>query len=169
MADNVLCDLGFLPFVPSSHSKRFSSSCSSLNSESSAELRSQTDSLLNEISERSLVKFGSVTLRHYDQTVGDHPLCEGPALALDWFYTEDEERPSVDDYESKRRSSSVLCKLTSPSEKTSMLMNHGLSMDEISTTMQDLRVANKQSRKLLRGMKSISKRFLGRKSRSCHF
>lgn len=48
------------------------------------------------------VRFGTVTIRQYDQTLGDHPNCSiGPPVTLDWTYQQQEERPSVDEYATK--------------------------------------------------------------------
>ena len=46
------------------------------------------------------VHFGTVTTRHYQQTLGDHPDCDsGPPITLDWDYQQDDEAPTVHELE----------------------------------------------------------------------
>ena len=48
------------------------------------------------------VHFGTITVREYDQIIGDNPACSsGPSLAIDWQYREYDPIP-VDDFESGR-------------------------------------------------------------------
>lgn len=52
------------------------------------------------------VSFGEIQMRHYTQTVGDHPCTDrGPPISLDWMYKEGERIP-VDEYEAKFESKS---------------------------------------------------------------
>lgn len=46
------------------------------------------------------LRFGTVTIRRYEQTLGDNPACSlGPPLTLDWTFQQDDHTPTVDDYE----------------------------------------------------------------------
>lgn len=48
------------------------------------------------------LRFGTVTIRRYEQTLGDNPACSlGPPLTLDWDFEQDECTPTVDDYEAQ--------------------------------------------------------------------
>lgn len=52
------------------------------------------------VSYEKKVRFGSITIRRYQQTLGDHPVCSiGPPVTLDWDYQEDSHRPTVARYE----------------------------------------------------------------------
>lgn len=51
---------------------------------------------------RSSVQFSTVGIRKYDRTIGDHPSCtKGPALSLDWNYSEEPDVP-IDTFEDVR-------------------------------------------------------------------
>jgi hypothetical protein len=46
------------------------------------------------------VHFGTITIRRYEQTLGDHPVCSiGPPVTLDWNYEEGDHRPTFDRFE----------------------------------------------------------------------
>ena len=77
-----------------------STSCSS----SSCSKKDYNDSYLK----GSPVCFGTVTIRAYEITIGDHPSCkEGPSLSLGWEYKQLKEIPIdvFETYRSKRRRS----------------------------------------------------------------
>lgn len=52
------------------------------------------------------LRFGSITIRRYDRTIGDNPMCsKGIPISLDWTYQEESELP-VEDYEMSKFSDS---------------------------------------------------------------
>lgn len=54
------------------------------------------------IKKRRVVSFGEVTIREYQTTLSDHPMCsDGPPIGLDWSYTE-QMSIKIDDYEADK-------------------------------------------------------------------
>lgn len=97
----------------------------------------------------SSVHFGSITLRHYEITLGDNPSCEaGPPLTLDWNYYEEEEQPTVDAFEIIRqpdRRNSAFLKLR-PSAKKSILLSKGITKAEIRSAMSEIRQQRRRAK-----------------------
>jgi hypothetical protein len=94
----------------------------------------------------TLVRFESVHIRLYHQTLGDNPaVTYGPPIALDWKY--DEMSPvKVDEYEGTRRdrmadSSSLFL---SSMDRRRLLQNKGFTEDEINQASLDAEKARKE-------------------------
>lgn len=85
------------------------------------------------------VSFGQIHLRHYSQTVGDHPCTAiGPPISLDWKY-EENETISLDEYESQvqgkpKRRSLIL----SDSRRRQILTKqYGYGLEDINAAIVD--------------------------------
>jgi hypothetical protein len=94
----------------------------------------------------TLVRFESVHIRLYHQTLGDNPaVTYGPPITLDWKY--DEMSPvKVDDYEGTRRdrisdSSSLFL---SSIDRRRLLQNNGFTEDEINQASLEAEKARKE-------------------------
>ena len=100
------------------------------------------------------VEFGSLTIHHHSQTLGDHPDCSsGPPIQLDWLCLESTVQ-HVDDYEftrkPRRKKSSLM---TAPNHRQAILIQkYGLSR-------QDIKKGIKESNKV-KIQRTITRAFL---------
>jgi hypothetical protein len=81
----------------------------------------------------SSVSFHEINLRHYYQTIGDHPNTScGPPIALDWHY-EEAEPIHIDEYEEHRGSRRTLRQLmiSNNTRKNLLIWTYGHSEEEV--------------------------------------
>lgn len=98
------------------------------------------ESSCSHVPTRKAVSFHCVDIREYDVTFhGSHPTVKkGPALSLDWTYTENESRP-VNDYEIERcglRRSSGLLKLNHSERSRKLVLDFGFSLQELQSAFR---------------------------------
>mmetsp|Transcript_2359 Transcript_2359/g.3428 ORF Transcript_2359/g.3428 Transcript_2359/m.3428 type:complete len:191 (-) Transcript_2359:1124-1696(-) len=83
------------------------------------------------------VSFGDIQMRHYSQTVGDHPCTpRGPPISLDWQYKENETIP-LDEYESqvqgKRKRRSLI--MSDSRRRQILTQQYGYGLDDINAAI----------------------------------
>lgn len=107
---------------------------------------------------RSAVRFGSVHIRNYEQTLGDNPsVSYGPPIALDWDYTECEPL-ELDLYEGARppRRKPRQLMLNYYARKNILCYRFGVSEDDLKAAEVEAN-RTKRSRALTRAMLPASK------------
>lgn len=117
------------------------------------------------------ITFDSVSIRHYEVILGDHPDCsdDGPPLSIGWTYHK-ETKMSVDSKEEarvcERRAKNVGLVTLSSAERMTRLRTVGYSEDEIQRVIEESRIVQQMRRRnksINNGFNSYKKKKKGRK------
>jgi len=95
---------------------------------------------------RRQVSFGSIVIRDYSVTLGDHPCCSyGNPVQLDWSYQE-RGTFAVQDYEAARgrRRRSMREMVLSSYDRRDMLKDKGFSIKEMQVALRSVNIAKRQ-------------------------
>ena len=117
-------------------------------------------SLASDMSTKSSVRFKNIQIREYAIVPGDNPSCScGPAISLDWEYSNSELKMKVDHYEKVRGERRKMSAMRMPKAARHSILfdewDHSLSMIMESVKKKDTtrRQRLKTARKAKRNMK----------------